>query len=135
MRNNYYLPGLNGDLEYESDAQIDKVNTPKIYLFLTDVDSFYKKYCKSLDVFKLREKRLLEFETPNRVLITHEYDVEVEKDFDYSVYYYLFNPTKRLSWLKIAQDGKRLPIAKEKDVKEYLSPPKLVGKDKKGSDK
>ena len=118
MRNNYYLPGLNGDLEYESDAQIDKVNTPKIYLFLTDVDSFYKKYCKSLDVFKLREKRLLEFETPNRVLITHEYDVEVEKDFDYSVYYYLFNPTKRLSWLKIAQDGKRLPIAKEKDVKK-----------------
>lgn len=120
MRNNYYLPGLNGDLEYESDAQIDKVNTPKIYLFLTDVDSFYKKYCKSLDVFKLREKRLLEFETPNRVLITHEYDVEVEKDFDYSVYYYLFNPTKRLSWLKIAQDGKRLPIAKEKDVKEKI---------------
>ncbi len=117
MINEYYLPGLNGGIGQNSVEQVNEASTPKIYSFLTDIDSFYKKYCKNLDTCKLREKRLLDFETPNRVLITHEYDVEINSDFDYSEYYYLFNPIKRLSWLKIAQDGKRLSVAKESEIK------------------
>lgn len=110
MQNNYYLPGLNENTSNEySCVQINRTDTPKIFLFISNVDLFCKRYCKSLDSFKLREKRLLDFETPNRALITHEYDVEVDDDFDYTEYYYLFNPIKRLSWLKIAQDGKGCP--------------------------
>ncbi len=121
MINNYYLPGLDGDNQYRHyGAEINELDTPMIYLFITDIELFYKKNCKSLDAFKLREKRLLDFETPNRALITHEYDMEVNDSFDYSKYCYLFNPTKRLSWLKISQDGKRLPIAKENDIKDYV---------------
>ena len=121
MRNDYYLPGLNENNKCEYFcAQINTTDTPKTFLFLSDIDLFYKKYCKSLEGFKLREKRLLDFETPNRALITHEYDIEVDDNFDYSEYYYLFNPIKRLSWLKIAQDGKRLSIAKECVVKKIV---------------
>lgn len=121
MQNNYYLPGLNENTSNEySCVQINRTDTPKIFLFISNVDLFCKRYCKSLDSFKLREKRLLDFETPNRALITHEYDVEVDDDFDYTEYYYLFNPIKRLSWLKIAQDGKRLSIAKESDIKKKI---------------
>lgn len=85
MRNDYYLPGLNENNKCEYFcAQINTTDTPKTFLFLSDIDLFYKKYCKSLEGFKLREKRLLDFETPNRALITHEYDIEVDDNFDYS---------------------------------------------------
>lgn len=121
MQNNYYLPGLNESTNNKySCSKIKEVDTPKIFLFITNLDLFCKKYCNNLDGFKLREKRLLDFETPNRALITHEYDVEINNNFNYSEYYYLFNPIKRLSWLKITQDDKRLSIAKESDIKEKI---------------
>lgn len=121
MKNNYYLPGLNGDNRSEYTLQgVNKTDTPKLFLFINNADLFYKKYCNSLDNSMLREKRFIDFETPNRALITHEYDIEVENNFDYSKYYYLFNPISRLSWLKISQDGKRLSIAKECDIKENI---------------
>lgn len=121
MKNNYYLPGLNENTSDEhSFEQINETDTPTIFLFCSNLDLFCKKHCKSLNEFKLREKRLLDFETPNRALITHEYDIEVDDNFDYSEYYYLFNPIKRLSWLKVAQDGIRLSIEKESDVKEKI---------------
>lgn len=121
MKNSYYLPGLSGDNKYHPLIhQINEKDTPMIYLFATDIDTFYQKHCRSLDTFKLREKRLLDFETPNRALITHEYDIIINESFDYSKFYYLFNPTKRLSWLKIYQDEKRLCIAKETDIKNYI---------------
>lgn len=122
MINEYYLPGLN-DKSQNVSLQNDITNkdTPKIYLFLTNTDAFYDKYCRNLDNFKLREKRFLDFETPNRALITHEYDIEIsDDDFNYQDYYYLFNPRARLSWLKISQEGKRLSVAGEKTVKSYI---------------
>ena len=122
MINEYYLPGLN-DKSQNVSLQNDITNkdTPKIYLFLTNTDAFYDKYCRNLDNFKLREKRFLDFETPNRALITHEYDIEIsDDDFNYQDYYYLFNPRARRSWLKISQEGKRLSVAGEKTVKSYI---------------
>lgn len=122
MINEYYLPGLNDNSQRVSlQSDITNNDTPKIYLFLTNADAFYDKYCRNLDAFKLREKRFLDFETPNRALITHEYDIEISDDnFEYKDYYYLFNPKARLSWLKISQEGKRLSIAGEKVVKSYI---------------
>ena len=121
MINEYYLPGLNGNSQSVSlQNDITNKNTPKIYLFLTNADAFYDRYCRNLDDFKLREKRFLDFETPNRALITHEYDIEISDNFEYKDYYYLFNPRTRLSWLKISQEGKRLSVAGEKVVKSYI---------------
>lgn len=125
MISNYYLPGLNGDIK-ESDKSkelsfnLDEALSPMSYLFYNDTGAFYRKYCDHFDIFKIREKRFLDFETPNRALITHEYDIQIKGDFDYSKFYYLFNPIKRLSWLKISQEGKRLSVAKESQVKTIV---------------
>ena len=35
---------------------------------------FYNTFCPSLVKYAIREKRFLDFETPNRVQVTHEYD-------------------------------------------------------------
>lgn len=91
------------------------------YMFYNDTSAFYRTYCDTLDNFKLREKRFLYFETPNRALITHEYDIKLEGPFDYSKFYYLFNPMERLSWLKISQEGKRLSVAGSNSVKDIVN--------------
>lgn len=57
MINEYYLPGLNDNSQRVSlQSDITNNDTPKIYLFLTNADAFYDKYCRNLDAFKLREK-------------------------------------------------------------------------------
>lgn len=89
----------------------------RIHTFLTNPESFYNRYCHSLVKFATREKRFLDFETPNRVQITHEYDINLASDFKYEHYYYLFNPYNRLGWLKIYQASDRLTIAKSDIVK------------------
>ena len=50
MINEYYLPGLN-DKSQNVSLQNDITNkdTPKIYLFLTNTDAFYDKYCRNLE--------------------------------------------------------------------------------------
>ncbi|MDR0893245.1 MAG: hypothetical protein LBN24_11630 [Mediterranea sp.] len=128
MKKNYYLPGLNKpsnksmgqDTNKDSkwSEWIKKETMPQTWLFIDDPNLFYRKYAPSLNRYKMREKRLLDFETPNRALITHEYDIQIEKGFDYKKYYYLFNPATRLSWLKIwQQDNKRLSNASQEQVK------------------
>ncbi len=122
MKVKYFLPGLNAkDSKHSQESdKITKQSMPKTFLFYNDPNSFYKKYCNNLDHSKIREKRFLEFETPNRALITHEYDMQIYNNFDYSKYYYLFNPITRLSWLKISQENKRLSIAGEAEVKTTI---------------
>lgn len=122
MKNTYYLPGLNAiqHITNELIFEIDFQTMPMTYLFNSDTSAFYRKYCEGLDEIKLREKRFLDFETPNRALITHEYDMRIENDFDFEKFYYLFNPTERLSWLKISQEGKRLSVASSQVVKQII---------------
>lgn len=122
MKCKYYLPGLNRSSNNAEALSftLDKAQCPMSHLFYEDASAFYRKHCDSFDDFKLREKRFLDFETPNRALITHEYDIRIEVEFDYDKFYYLFNPTERLSWLKVSQEGKRLSVAKSETVKEIV---------------
>lgn len=124
MKIKYYLPGLYQceQNEKKSSLQVDETKYPKIAAFLNDLDSFCRKYCNSLDEYIVREKRFLDFVTPNRAVITHEYDIKLEstKDIDESKPYYLFNPIKRLGWLKIYADEERLIVAGEEIVKDVV---------------
>ena len=102
---------------------IDAIHQQKsaLCLFLDDENAFYHLLCNDLTDRIIREKRILEFETPNRVKVTYEYDVEapkkglVEKDI-----MFLFPPDKRKSWLKVYVDGKRLTIPNSATIKDFL---------------
>ncbi len=133
MKKRFYLPGLNPELKQIVKKKgniegflslINKSTCPLIHKFISDkeINKFYQENFKELDVVKLREKRLLDFETPNRARIVHELDIDttLSGSFRYNQFYYLFNPFNRLSWLKITQDNKRLTVANEKQVKTLV---------------
>ncbi len=123
MKTKYYLPGLSQceQTNEKSSLQVDETKYPKIAAFLNDLDSFCRKYCNNLDKYIVREKRFLDFDTPNRAVITHEYDIKLgSKDSINEFPYYLFNPIKRLGWLKIYADEERLIAAGEEDAKDAI---------------
>lgn len=133
MIKEFYLPGLNSkskrdftkNPEFESiKLTIQKIDYDFLYDFLFVPNHFYRDNFNALENCKIREKRLIEFETPNRAKITHEYDIQVTegKDDVYKGYNYLFNPRNRLSWLKIKQEGKRILVASNDTIKEIVQP-------------
>lgn len=91
--------------------------------FMEDERGFYTKYNHSLTDRIIREKRILEFENPNRVKVCYEYDVVAlpvknkEKEEDIT---FLFLPDKRKSWLKVLFNGKRVTVADGKKVRDVL---------------
>jgi hypothetical protein len=90
-------------------------------LFFDNEKAFYETYCNELTNGIIREKRILEFETPNRVKVTYEYDIEINKeDWGRKDILFLFLPDKRKSWLKIFLDGKRLTIPESAKIRETL---------------
>lgn len=103
-----------------SENGITQSSHPRIYTFLINPEIFYSKYCPSLVEHAVREKRFLDFETPNRVQVTHEYDIKLPNSFDFKQYYYLFNPYNRLGWLKIRQGIDRITIAKSTEVRKII---------------
>ena len=95
---------------------------PDIYFLLTDTTSYYEKKFGGLINKILREKRKMEFETPNRVLLTYEYELQQSTENKLkNVAYYLFNTRDRLSWLTIYADSVNTAIASQKQVKDLLS--------------
>lgn len=97
---------------------------PKIYLLLTETTKFYTDYFSDLLKFIKREKRLIVFETPSRVSITHEYTIE-GKDKLNQGFHFLFNTKERLSWLKTSLEDKRISIASREIVITKLT--KILG--------
>lgn len=129
MKKKFYLPGLNSksrkDIEKEANLEsiissIDIGLYPLIYKFTREINKFYQEEFNELDLVKLREKRFLDFETPNRAKVVHELDIELPSNFNYTKFYYLFNPFNRLSWLKITQENKRIIIADNKKAKFFV---------------
>ncbi|MDD2199671.1 MAG: hypothetical protein PHE08_08105 [Bacteroidales bacterium] len=129
MKKKFYLPGLNSKSRKDigNDANIESIIStidsglyPLIYKFTREINKFYQEEFNELDLVKLREKRLLDFETPNRAKIVHELDIELPSNFNYTKFYYLFNPFNRLSWLKITQENKRLIVADNKKAKSFV---------------
>lgn len=92
---------------------------PKICNLLTETTAFYEENFGQLQELIKREKRKLEFETPNRVLITHEYTLQNANQLN-DGQYFLFNTTGRLAWLKIYEEGKHVCIASKQEVCEML---------------
>ena len=107
------------------DAEIVRIVSEKreqlglIYSFLTDTTRFYTSHFSELQKCIIREKRLLVFETPSRVSVTHEYTLEGVDNLR-NGFYFLFNATERLSWLKITLEGQRISIASKEKVFSYL---------------
>lgn len=130
MIKEFYLPGLNSKSQkdftkvskFENLKLIVKKETHSfLYDFLFVPNHFYRANFNALEKCKIREKRLIEFETPNRAKITHEYDIRTESNIIYDDYNYLFNPRNRLSWLKIKQEGIRILVADNDTIKRKVA--------------
>lgn len=92
---------------------------PLIYKLLTETTRFYTEHFSELLQYIKREKRLVVFETPSRVSLTHEYTVEGAGSLK-SGFHFLFNTRERLNWLKIELEGRRVSIASKSIVKKLL---------------
>lgn len=92
---------------------------PKTYKLLTETTAFYEQQFGEMIAKVAREKRRMEFETPNRVRLTNEYELE-DSDKLKEGEYYLFNTRDRLSWLTIYTDDKQVAVVSRKRVMELL---------------
>lgn len=98
------------DSEIISAVSSNLEKFPKVFLLLTETTRFYTEGFDGLLQRVKREKRLVVFETPSRVSMTHEYTVEGVNNLSQG-FYFLFNALERLSWLKITLEGNRISIA------------------------
>lgn len=99
-------------------------NSP-LRLFVDDELGFYKKYFARFNAAVIREKKILEFENPNRMKVTYEYDVQGLESSRSPLFVFL--PNTRKNWLKIYWEGKRLPVISAEVVKKNVW--EVVGKD------
>lgn len=107
------------DTEIVQVVQNNLSSFRSINLLLTETTRFYTENFYELQQAIKREKRLVVFETPSRVLMTHEYTVEGVDKLK-NGFYFLFNTTERLSWLKITLEERRVSIASKDKIRSYL---------------
>ena len=115
------LPSVNG-MDAVATQLYEKTFSstyPNIYKLLTETTAFYEEHFGCLIAKVAREKRRMEFETPNRVRLTNEYELE-DSDKLKEGEYYLFNTRDRLSWLTIYTDDKQVAVVSRKRVMELL---------------
>ena len=108
-----------GDDQIVSIVLSDRDSFPLVYMLLTETTRFYTTYFSVLHKRIKREKRLVVFETPSRVQMTHEYTIEDSDNLN-NGFHFLFNATERLSWLKIFLEEKRISIASKEIVVSKL---------------
>ncbi|WP_196033514.1 hypothetical protein [Phocaeicola massiliensis] len=92
---------------------------PLIYELLSETTKFYETHFGDLINTIAREKRQMEFETPNRVNLTYEYELEGSENLKDGEYY-LFNTRDRLSWLSIYTDGAHVAVVSRLHIIEKL---------------
>jgi hypothetical protein len=96
----------------------NKEKYPVLALLISDTSSFCGIYFNQILNLIRREKRLLEFQTPNRIKFVQEYtiaNIELKSDF-----YYLFTPSGRLDWLTISIEDEKVSIADKGIVKTKI---------------
>ena len=108
------------DTEIVAILSEKKNSFPNIYFLLTETTKFYTENFSDLQKYIKREKRLVVFETPSRVSVTHEYTIEGAGDISQG-FHFLFNTRERLSWLKIFLEDKRVSIASRAKVVSLLT--------------
>lgn len=100
---------------------ICKSTYPLMYELLTNTTRFYERHFGQLINCIVREKRCLEFETPQRVIMQFEYELDGMESLINDEIYYLFNTRDRLSWLKICMNNQQVPVAPSELVKQLLA--------------
>ena len=114
------------DAEIVAILSKDDKSFPNIRLLLTKTTEYYTENFSDLLKHIKREKRLVVFDTPSRVSMTHEYTIE-GMGYLSQGFYYLFNTRERLSWLRISLEDKRISIASRAKVVSLLI--KKLGKE------
>ncbi|MBQ3812063.1 MAG: hypothetical protein II841_00685 [Bacteroidales bacterium] len=97
-------------------------NLPKnnrLRLFVEDELSFYKTYFNHFTSHIIREKKILEFENPNRIKITYEFDIN-RLDKMSTDPLFVFLPDTRKNWMKVMWGGERLTIASSESVRDAI---------------
>ena len=120
-RESVAFPSANG-MNADTDKLYEKTFSstyPQIYKLLTETTAFYEQHFGEMIAKVAREKRRMEFETPNRVRLTYEYELENTEALKNGEYY-LFNTRDRLSWLTIFTDDKQVAVVSRKRVMELL---------------
>lgn len=120
-RESVAFPSANG-MDADTDKLYEKTFSytyPQIYKLLTETTAFYEQHFGEMIAKVAREKRRMEFETPNRVRLTNEYELENTEALKNGEYY-LFNTRDRLSWLTIFTDDKQVAVVSRKRVMELL---------------
>lgn len=83
-------------------------------LFIDDELAFYKRYCNQFNSCVIREKKILEFENPNRMRVVYEFDVKKLKITEKPLFVFL--PNTRKNWMKVIWEGRRLSISSREAV-------------------
>jgi hypothetical protein len=96
------------------------IDYPLITLLLSETTRFYKEVFGDLICHVAREKRQMVFETPNRVVLTYEYELEDLEDLADGDYF-LFNTRDRLSWLTIYLEEEHISVVSREKILELLS--------------
>lgn len=108
-----------GDADIVSVISNERDSFPLIYKLLTETTMFYAESFQELRKYIKREKRLVVFDTPSRVKMTHEYTIEGAGQLAQG-FHFLFNTTERLSWLKVYLEEKRISIASKEVIISLL---------------
>lgn len=115
----FFINGLDADA-IKLHLNMFSSTYPNIYKLLTGTTAFYEQNFGNLIAKVAREKRRMEFETPNRACMTNEYELENTEELKEGEYY-LFNTRDRLSWLTIFVDDKQVAVVSRRRVMDLLS--------------
>lgn len=97
----------------------------RLRLFIEDELAFYKTYCNQFTSRTIREKKILEFENPNRMRVTYEFDVNKLDKTEAPLF--IFLPDTRKNWMKVMWEGRRLTVSSTESVRGTIF--KIVEKD------
>ncbi|MCR5574212.1 MAG: hypothetical protein K6F78_05260 [Bacteroidaceae bacterium] len=96
-------------------------NLPKnnrLRLFVEEELSFYNCYFNCFTSRIIREKKILEFENPNRIKVTYEFDLNKLEETNNLLFVFL--PDTRKNWMKLTWQGKRLTVCSSENVRDAI---------------
>lgn len=87
-------------------------------LFCCNELEFYRQYFNQFTSAVIREKRIIEFENPNRLKMTYEYDVANLNMTTLPLFVFL--PSTRKNWMKVSWEGRRLAISSADQINPLI---------------
>ncbi len=87
-------------------------------LLYDDEQAFYLNHFNHFTSHVIREKKILIFENPNRMLVNYEYDVTNLPSEDSPLFVFL--PDTKKNWLKVSWEGRRLAISSKEKVSKLI---------------